>query len=542
MMSPSKLIATLVVALLSAGRSGAPTCRGALSVATAPEEAQAGVPVPHSGAKSVPTQGEAQQGFEEPSLDLVDAWLLSRLGRQHCRPEKRLLRALALMRMGAWSSAEKTFASVVRPSADGPELPACAGGPEGWFLKGVLLNFLHRPAEATQALKRARESLRREPLVELELGRAEFEEGNWTAAEESLSAALADHALRPRARYLRARSLMSQGLLEAASSEASELTRCARHKPLPPAVESFVADVRRRVREEGALQAITSVIEQPVPELVQAVAPLRGLDPSAPPPPGGLGTLLKELGATVDSFFRDFSNTAATEVLWQTRLDKNGKAVGSRSEEFYYLLFIRTGQGRWWVEEYRGDRGGHETLAGGLQDGYMATSGFTSGLVVFHPTYQPGMAYRYLGRQKVGDLPAQAGEWAYVVGFAQRPGHSDPLAAFRCRDSGRSAQLYLQGIAWISADQHQVLRMRTDLLEPALQVKLKQEIAEVDYRPYRFASSPRSFWLPSRVRVSVEWGNKRLQNAHNFTQYRLFKVDTSAEIKEPELAGHAPSN
>ncbi len=496
MLSQSPLLTTLLVALLSAA----------------------------------PTQGQAEQAFDEPSLDLVDAWLLARFSRQHCRPESRLPGALAEMRAGAWKAAEKDLASLLRKSPESPE---------GWFLQGVLCNVLHRPAEATQALKRARESLRRAPLVDLELGRAELEEGNWAAAEERLSAALADHALRPRARYLRARSLMSQGLLEAASSEVSELTRCARHKPLPPAVESFVADVRRRVREEGALQSITSVIEQPVPELVQAVLPLRGLDPSAPPPPGGLETLLKELGATVDGFFRDLSNTAATEVLWQTRLDKNGKAVGSRSEEFYYLLLNRSELGRSWTEEYRGNRQGQTSWPGGLEAGYMTTTGFTSSLVVFLPSYQPGMAYRYLGRQRVGDPPWRAGEWAYVVGFAQRPGHSDPLTVFRVGQS-RSAQLYVQGIAWISADQHQVLRMRTDLLEPAPQVKLKQEIAEVDYRPYRFASSPRSFWLPSRVRVSVEWGNKRLQNAHNFTHYRLFKVDTSVAVRQPELAAHSP--
>ncbi len=507
------------------------------------------IPEGHSGLpKFTLFLSRSEETFEEPSLDLVDVWLLPRVSRRHTCSHKagpecssfqaavsryrrkakdretleefahstmdsklteaRLLAALALMRLGAWNAAEKTLASVGHEST---------GLPEGWLLQGVLWNFLHKPAEATQALNRARQNLGRTPLVDLELGRAEFQAEDWTAAEESLDAALVDHALRPQAHYLRARALISQGMLEAASREASEITRSGGRKLLPPVVQSFIVDVKRRL-EERSLQPITSVIGQPVAELEQVVMPLRGLDPAAPPPPGGLETFLSQVGQTVEKFFRDFTNTTATEVLWQTRLDRNGSPVESRNEQFYYVFLSRSEMGRWWVEEYRGNRQGQPSNPGGLEAGYMATSGFASSLVVFHPLYQPGMAYRYLGRQRVGD------EWAYVVGFAQRPGDSDPLGFFNIAQS-RAASLYLQGIAWISADQHEVLRMRTDLLQPVPEIRLKRETAEVDYRPYRFASSPRAFWLPNRVSVSVDWGGRRLRNEHLFSQFRLFKVD-----------------
>lgn len=510
--------------------------------------------------------------FEEPDLDLVDAWLLPRIGRRHpcyhhggqgCEafraamvryqkgqetrqaldpsdestlavqaglpwqvgplpPEARLLGALALMRIGAWPAAEKTLALLVR---EFPDLP------EAWFEQGVLFNFVHRPREATQALTRAQGDLPRAPLVDLELGRAAFQEEKWEAAEENLTAALTDRSLRPPARYLRARALMNQGSIEAASREAAALMRETGRKPLPAAVHAFVVDVKRRLEEES-LQSITSVMAQPVPELVKLVLPLRGVDPSAPPPPGGLESLLKHVGQVVEKFFRDFTNTSATEILWQTRLDKNGRPVESRNEEFYYVFLSRSEQGRWWVEEYRGDRKGSPSSPGGLEAGYMATSGFASSLVVFHSKFQPGMVYRYLGRQKVGD------QEAYVVGFAQRPGVSAPLGFFNISQS-KTAQLYLQGIAWISAEQHEVIRMRTDLLGPVPEVQLKRETAEVDYRPYRFVSSPRAFWLPNRVSVSVEWGGKRLRNEHIFSQYRLFKVDTEERKPKGSVPGQA---
>ncbi len=153
----------------------------------------------------------------------------------------------------------------------------------------------------------------------------------------------------------------------------------------------------------------------------------------------------------------------------------------------------------------------------------MTTTGFASGLIAFHPTMQPGMSFRFLGRQSV------AGHTACVIGFAQRPDVSPALGSFHISLANKSVSLYLQGIAWISADQHQVLRLRSDLLHPISEINLARETSEIDYRPYRFLSSPKTFFLPSHVTVSVEWGHKRLRNEHIFSKFRLFKVDAHSE-------------
>jgi hypothetical protein len=292
-------------------------------------------------------------------------------------------------------------------------------------------------------------------------------------------------------------------------------------KRLPPAVQSLFADLQERL-EERSLTPINSVMDQPIPELVQTVPALKGLDVASPPPPGGLPGILKWAGAMVDKFFRDFTNTAATEILRQTRLTKNGKPKEARSEQFYYVFINRSEQGHSWMEEFRANQQGQQIVPGGLEKGFMATSGFATSLVVLHPKWQPSLDYRFLGRQPVSGHPA------YVLGFAQRPEVSPALGAFRLGQQ-KVVPLHMQGIAWISADRHQVLHLRTDLLEPVPKIGLTRETTEIDYRPHRFASSPQPFWLPSRVTVSVDWGGKRLCNEHIFSKFRLFKVEVETE-------------
>ena len=149
----------------------------------------------------------------------------------------------------------------------------------------------------------------------------------------------------------------------------------------------------------------------------------------------------------------------------------------------------------------------------------MATSGFVTSLIVLHPELQAQTSYRFLGSQPL------AGQLTYVIGFAQKPEMSTPLGAFIVSQTSGVTSLYLQGIAWISAD-HRVLRLRTDLLHPIPTISLNRETSEIDYRPYHFLSSPTTFFLPNRVTVSVEWGRKRLRNEHTFSKFQLFNVGT----------------
>ena len=491
------------------------------------------------------------EGLDGPNLELVEAWLLPRLARSRgcrvqtglsCRtlqatlarfrkhemdwvaveqlleatrrgdlPEFRLLAALALMRMGSWQGAGKALAS---------SAPAASISEEEFLLGGVRWNFLRRPEEARQELEHARALDPHCALIDLELGRAAVQAEDWATAANKLDRPLRQRSLAPHAHYLRARAMIALGDFEGASLEADILAKDIRRKRLPPDAQSFVNDLQRRL-QEGSIKPLENVMIQPVGELKQAASELKDLNPSSPPPPGGLEELLKQVGIRVEETFRDFSNTAASEVIRQTQLDRTGRARSARSMECNYVLAHSAENGHVELEEYRGNREGQPLSPGKTEGGFMVTSGFVTSLMILHPEFQAQTSYRFLGSQPL------LGQSTFVIGFAQKPENSSPMGRFVVGlDSVTST--YLQGIAWISSD-YRVLRLRTDLLHSAPKISLSRQTSEIDYRPYHFLSSPATFLLPNRVTVSVEWGRKRLRNEHIFSKFQLFNVEVHEE-------------
>jgi tetratricopeptide (TPR) repeat protein len=448
-------------------------------------------------------------------MDWVTLEQILEATRQADLPEFRLLAALALMRMGSWQAAGRMLAS---------NAPAASISEEESLLGGVRWNFLRRPEEARHDLEQAQAIDPRSALIELELGRAAVQAEDWSAAAEKLDRPLHQRSLAPYAHYLRARAMMALGDFEGASLEAGILAKDVRRKRLPPNVQSFVKDLQTRLQERS-IQPLENVMIQPIGELKQAASELKDLDPSSPPPPGGLEEFLKRVGIKVEETFRDFSNTAASEVIRQTQLDRTGKLRTARSMECNYILVHRMENGHVEMEELRGNSKGQLLSPGTTDGGFMVTSGFVGSLMILHPQLQAQTSYRFLGSQPL------AGQLTYVIGFAQRPGVSSPMGTFNI-SQGNGTSLYLQGIAWISSD-HQVLRLRTDLLHPVPKISLSRNTSEIDFRPYHFLSSPTTFLLPNRVTVSVEWGRKRLRNEHILSKFQLFNV----EVHEESLSG-----
>ena len=408
--------------------------------------------------------------LDAPNLDLVEAWLIPRLAhsrncraqamtscgalretlarfrkrpldwaelaeildatRQSTLPQYRPLAALALMRMGSWQGAGKVLAS---------NPPASGISTEELVLRGVRWSFLHRTDEARQDLEQARSMDPRSALIELELGRVAVQAEDWPAAAAMLDPPLRRCALAPQAHYLRARAMIALGDFESASLEADVLAQDLRRKRLPPDAQGFVTDLQRRLQERS-IQPIEDVMNQPVAELQEAAGELKGLDPSSPPPPGGLEEFLKQVGSCVEETLRGFSNTISAELIRQTQLASNGKPRMARSLECSYVFVHRNINGHTQIDEYRGNKEGHLLSPGKTEGGFMVTSGFVSTLMILHPEFQTQTTYRFLGSQSL------AGQPTYVVGFAQKPESPSPLGRFVLA-LGNVTPFYLQGIA-----------------------------------------------------------------------------------------------
>jgi len=115
------------------------------------------------------------------------------------------------------------------------------------------------------------------------------------------------------------------------------------------------------------------------------------------------------------------------------------------------------------VQEYRTNFRGNHVEVAGLQRGFMITSGFAPADLVFHPTFRSDADFRYVGRQEMNGRPA------FVIAFAQKPRIARIFE--RINSGSVSVLILVQGLAWIDSEINHILRLRTDLLKPAGEIR-----------------------------------------------------------------------
>lgn len=147
------------------------------------------------------------------------------------------------------------------------------------------------------------------------------------------------------------------------------------------------------------------------------------------------------------AFFQNFPNTSSLEEITVEHLGPSEKVGHSLHQEFQYLLLSQPDAAALGLEEYRTDARGKpaEFSVSGTQ--YMTTKGFASELVVFHPAYQHGATFRYLGRQRIN------GHDTHAVAFAQQPGTATMLESFQVNKVSATAHRLIETTSRDSADQ-----------------------------------------------------------------------------------------
>ena len=201
--------------------------------------------------------------------------------------------------------------------------------------------------------------------------------------------------------------------------------------------------------------------------------------------------ILERVGATVADFFDNFSNTTCSEHVIST-VDSPYAAERPQHYEgkFNYVALVKPGTDKTRLQEFRTDSKGEPAKLGGA----VVTSGFVSLPAHFHPAYQRDSRFRYLGRELV------KGQNTYVVAFAQRPGVA--RQAGRVTFSDKTGFVFVQGVAWIDPVSFRILRLRTEIQQPELNVGLQRETTEVEYSEVTFKQGGKTLWLPREVTVS----------------------------------------
>jgi hypothetical protein len=145
---------------------------------------------------------------------------------------------------------------------------------------------------------------------------------------------------------------------------------------------------------------------------------------------------------------------------------------------------------------------------------------------VFHPAYQAGVTFELLGSQTVD------GRKRYVIAYAQDPAKTGLFGTFTFGNTTRPT--YKQGLAWIDAENYQVIHMTSDLLETLPLIRLKKETTDIYFSEIQFKQLKQKFWLPQAVTVTLDWNGRTYRNQHAYSEFLVSNVDSMEKIGKPK--------
>ena len=230
--------------------------------------------------------------------------------------------------------------------------------------------------------------------------------------------------------------------------------------------------------------------------------------------------LLERTGLRVKQFWDELSSVTCTETLLQERLNEKGKVAFNSKSSYDYLISMRWDNGGMLVDESRLPVGQRQKKA--PKSSLLVTQGFAALLMIFHPEFQPGYSFTPQGEETV------AGVTLVRVAFLPRKGSPSP-AVLSLKD--HTYPIAWEGEAWIDPERAMVTRIDAHWKDPAEEIGLRSLSSEVLYAPISFRGSSKSMWLPEKARIEVKTAHQEWRNTHQFSNYRLFSVNTQDKIE-----------
>ena len=294
--------------------------------------------------------------------------------------------------------------------------------------------------------------------------------------------------------------------------------------PAPLAAQLLERDTREQHVYDGA----RTIIDYSQAELLSSFPELRRLRFAESQEV--LPRILGKVGANVETAVDGLPNLISQEDVTQQTipLERSGSTQTRRLGPFNYMILARESTGIVALEEYRTDSQGTRTGPQQLERDFFLTSGFSTIWTLFHPGNRSGANFKLLGEEELD------GHMIELVAFAQRPGWATVLGQVVA--NGRSVVILYQGIAWIDMSTSQIIRMHIDLLAPRWDVGLKQQTTEVQFGEVHLPEVATPLWLPRTVVVTTILNAETLRNEHRYTNYRLFRVESTIKPAEPSEA------
>ncbi len=243
-------------------------------------------------------------------------------------------------------------------------------------------------------------------------------------------------------------------------------------------------------------------------ELVHAVPELAGMQFDFNQ--DRLDGLLAATGQDLADTFRKLVDVAAAEQIHEMRFE-DGAGSSSRRETYRYLIEPIEEGSLEPFDESRVEPGSQAPAAAGSHD-FLVFSHFEGLLRYLLPQYRQDSRFRYLGH-----APGPGPELS-LVAFAQRAG-STQIGSYVSLGNGRAA--LLQGLVWIDAPTHRIVRLRTDLAERIAGFPFKILTTDLAIVPVKFQATGNLFWLPARATVHGRYAGGELYTVHRYSDYRL---------------------
>lgn len=270
-------------------------------------------------------------------------------------------------------------------------------------------------------------------------------------------------------------------------------------------------------------------LADPPEQLLKRVPDLKGLQPDSDQQQ--LPDILEKTGAKVDEFFRNVTDVAAHEFITEEQQDSRRNVRKQLQVEDNYLIVREGSEFLGSVAEIRLDAKGNTVDEIGLHKGYFDTSNVALNQTYLATAHQSESKFLYLGEQ---ELDSQN---TYVVAFAQKPGAASITMEMEGPDTPnahRLSKMLVQGVAWISRNSFQIVRLRTDLLAPRPEIHLDSLSTTVSFSQVQISDVSCSFWLPSAVQVYAQFTEPDLfdgpsyhlffRNEHHFSKYQSYRV------------------
>jgi hypothetical protein len=240
-------------------------------------------------------------------------------------------------------------------------------------------------------------------------------------------------------------------------------------------------------------------------------------------PPCDLPDVLQHAAAKSLILASNLEKFTAHEHIAFVMLDRNGMLKDFDSGSFDYVYAMEPQKGGAASREYRTPvKGSHVFLASGLDVGEVAIA------LIFRPDFQPDYEMKCEGTDE------RNGQADWVVHFQQRKDKPRRTVRFWVDNDAYPARL--KGRAWIQNDNFQVVHLEANLMGDLSQIGLQEFAVSADYKSVQNPSENLELWLANHVvtYTTTNFDARRMILAHNFSDFRLFKVKTKINIQGPK--------